>query len=60
MTMNVELAQIAALIAYGNEFLLSPGKDVELFPSHSTFQNVLVFPYRRIFRQMIYQGKPKM
>lgn len=39
--MNVELAQIVALITYGNEYLTSLRYDVlELFPTHSTFQYV--------------------
>jgi len=39
--MNVDLAQIIVLIAYGNEYLSLPGRDSrELFPSHSTFQYV--------------------
>lgn len=39
--MNIELAQIIALITHGNEQLSSLRKEpIQLFPSHSTFQYV--------------------
>jgi hypothetical protein len=39
--MNVELAQMIALIAYGNEYLSSESRESrELFPSHSTFHYI--------------------
>jgi hypothetical protein len=45
--MNLELAQIIALITHGNEYLSSPGKDVlELYPWHSTFQFVSNVSFR--------------
>jgi hypothetical protein len=46
--MNGELAQIVALIAYGNEFFSAPqGDPPELFPSNSTFQYVANVSFTR-------------
>lgn len=46
--MNVELAQIIALIAYGNEYLSSPRTGaLELFPSHSTFQHISQISFQK-------------
>src|SRR5260370_27766044 len=46
--MNGELAQVIALIAYGNDFLSGSGREApELFPSHSTFQYVLTLSFKR-------------
>jgi hypothetical protein len=45
---NGELAQIIALIAYGNEYLSASQSDApELFPSNSTFQYVSDVSFRR-------------
>ena len=46
--MNLELAQNIALIAYGNEYLLSLRRDPpELFPLHSTFQYVFDVSFQK-------------
>lgn len=48
MTMNVELAQTIALIAYGNAYLSSGDMEPrELFPTHSTFQFVSNVTFQR-------------
>lgn len=50
--MNGELAQLIALITYGNEFLSVPWRDAPvLFPSHSTFQYVSDVTFRRVTKR---------
>ena len=46
--MNVELAQMIALIAYGNGYLSSERRESrELLPSHSTFQHVFNISFQK-------------
>jgi len=46
--MDTRLVQIITLIAYGNEYLSSTNGDaIELFPSHSTFQDVASVTFRK-------------
>lgn len=48
ITMNIELAQTIALIAYGNEYLSSPRRvSRELVSSHSTFQCVFDVSFQK-------------